>query len=104
MKLASPIPPLTKFTDRFDIAAPIDRKHPRAQVAMKRRIRPVAHARDQAVLERIDVAIFDMACIIGVIADEMLPEPRLPDAAPGARFVNGSLVDRVLAALRQNGS
>ena len=33
MKLASPIPSLTKLTDRFDIAAPIDRKHPRAHVA-----------------------------------------------------------------------
>jgi len=61
VKLVSPIPALTKLTDRFDIAAPIDRKHPRAHVAMKRWLRPVAHALDQAVLERIDVAIFDMA-------------------------------------------
>jgi hypothetical protein len=33
------------------------------------------------VLEWIDVAIFDMSCVIGVIADEMLPKPPLPDAA-----------------------
>jgi len=53
-------------------------------------MRPVAHALDQAVLERIDVAIFDMARVIGVIADEMLPKPPLPDAALAARPANGT--------------
>jgi hypothetical protein len=48
---------------------------------MKRRMPPVAHARDQSVLDRIDAAIFDMARVIGLVADRMLPEPPLPDAA-----------------------
>ena len=51
------------------MAAPIDRKHPRAHIAMKRRIRPAAHALDRAVLERINVAMFDRS---RVIADQML--------------------------------
>ena len=52
---------------------------------MKRGVRPIAHARDEAVLERIDVAIFDMARIVGLVADQVLPEPALPDAAFVAR-------------------
>src|SRR6266702_5258483 len=57
---------------------------------MKRRIRPVAHTRDQPVLERVDDAIFDMADIVGFIADQMLPEAALPNAAFGARLANGT--------------
>jgi len=53
-------------------------------------MRPVAHTRDQALLERIGVAIFDMSCVIGVIADEMLTKPPLPDAAVAARLANGT--------------
>jgi hypothetical protein len=38
-------------------------------VTVKRGIRPIAHARDKAVLERIDIAIFDMAFEIGFVTD-----------------------------------
>jgi len=62
-------------------AARIFRKYSRAHIAMKRGIRPVAHARDEAVLERADVAIFDVAGVVGLVTDQMLPEPALPDAA-----------------------
>src|SRR5260370_18483665 len=57
---------------------------------MKRRIRPVAHAGDQPVLERINNAIFDVADIVSFIADQMLPEASLPDAAFAARLANGA--------------
>jgi hypothetical protein len=55
---------------------------------MKRRIRPIADTRDPSVLDRIDVAIFDMARAISFVADPMLPEPPLPDAAFAARLAN----------------
>jgi len=57
---------------------------------MKRRVRPVADARDQAVFHRVDVTIFDMAGVIGLIADQMFPEAALPDAAFVACYPNGA--------------
>ena len=48
-------------------------------------MRPIAHAGDETVLDRIDVAILDVAAEIFIVADEMLPEPALPDAAFAAR-------------------
>jgi hypothetical protein len=48
---------------------------------MKRGVRPVAHPCDEAKLERVDVAVFDVAPIVGLVADQVLPEPPLPDAA-----------------------
>lgn len=48
-------------------------------------MRPVANARDEAVLDRIDGAIFDVAAEIFVVADQMFPEPALPDPAFAAR-------------------
>jgi hypothetical protein len=57
---------------------------------MKRRMRPIAHTRDQSVLDRIDAAIFDMAHVIGLVADQMLPEPTLPDAAFAAGRADGT--------------
>lgn len=79
---------LAELTDRLGVAAPIDRKHARAHVAMKRRIRPIADPRDQPMFERIDVAIFNMPRVVSLIADQMLPEPPLPDAAFAARPAN----------------
>ena len=57
---------------------------------MKRGMRPIAHARHEAVLERIDMAVFDMAGIISLVADRVLPEPALPDAAFAARNAYGT--------------
>src|SRR5216684_610221 len=48
---------------------------------MKRGIRPIAPARDEPVLEWIYITIFDMARIVSLIADQMLPKSALPDAA-----------------------
>ena len=51
-------------------------------------MRPIPHRFDQAVFHGVDVAIFDVARIIGVIADQVLPESPLPDAAFIARDPN----------------
>ena len=48
-------------------------------------MRPVADAADQAVLDRIDGAILDVAAEILVVADQMFPEAALPDGAFAAR-------------------
>ena len=73
-----------EITARSAVAGPILRKYSRAYIATKRRIRPVAHACDVAVFDRVDVAIFDMPHVVGPVADQMLPEPALPDAALAA--------------------
>jgi len=38
---------------------------------------PIADAPDQAVLDRIDVTILDVAAEILIVADQMFPEPTL---------------------------
>ena len=53
-------------------------------------MRPIAHTRDKAVLQWIDLAIFDMACVIDFVADQVLPEAALPDAALVASATNGT--------------
>jgi hypothetical protein len=57
----------------INIACPIERDESRLTVAMKRRMRPIADTLDQAMFHGIDVAIFDMARVIGFIADQVLP-------------------------------
>src|ERR1700751_3166220 len=51
-------------------------------------MRPIAHACDEPMLDRIDMAIFDVASIIGLIADQVFPKTALPDAALIAREAN----------------
>jgi hypothetical protein len=70
-----------EISARFAVASPVFRKHSSANVAMKRGMRPIAHTCDESVLERLDVAIFDMTRVIGLVTDQMLPESALPDAA-----------------------
>ena len=57
---------------------------------MKRGIRPIAYPRNEAMLERIDVAVFDLTRIIRLVADQVLPESALPDAAFVAGNTNGA--------------
>ena len=57
---------------------------------MKRRMRPIADALDQAVLHWIDVAIFDMAGVVRFVPDQMFPEPSLPYPAFVASDPNGT--------------
>ena len=45
---------------------------------MKRRMRPVAHTRDQAVLDGIEMDVVDVVLEIPVVADRVLPESSLP--------------------------
>jgi hypothetical protein len=52
---------------------------------MERGIRPIADAGDQAVLDRIDIAIRDVAAEILIVADQVFPKPALPDASFAAR-------------------
>ena len=76
---------LAKVAFRRDIARPILWKQLRPHVAMERRMRPIADARDQAVLDRIDITVLDVAAEILVVADQVFPKPTLPDASFAAR-------------------
>jgi len=53
-------------------------------------MRPIADAGDQAVLDRIDIAVLDVAAEILIVADQMLPKPTLPDASFAARNAHGA--------------
>ena len=45
---------------------------------MKRRMRPVAHAGDETMLDGINVDVIDVPFEIPVVADRMLPKSPLP--------------------------
>src|ERR1700759_3080171 len=53
-------------------------------------MRPIAYAVGKTMLDWIDVAIFDVNCIVGLIADKVLPETVLPNAALVTRGANGT--------------
>ena len=65
-------------------------------------MRPVADARDKAVFDRIDVAIFAVAAEILVVADQIFPEPALPDAAFAARDADRAARFGVRDGLRED--
>src|SRR4051794_14854752 len=67
------------------IARPIFRKQSRPYVAVERGMWPVADAADEAVLDRIDIAILDVAAKILIVADQMFLEAALPDGPFAAR-------------------
>jgi hypothetical protein len=58
-------------------------------VAVKRRIRPILHAPNQPVLDRIDVAILDVTRVVRIVPDQMFPEPPLPNPTLTARDATG---------------
>ena len=41
-------------------------------------MRPVSHARDEAMLDGIDVDVIDVSLKISIVADRMLPKSPLP--------------------------
>ena len=51
---------LAEFTERLELAGPVLRKQAGRHVAVKRRERPIAYVRDEAVVHGIDVAIFNV--------------------------------------------
>ena len=59
-------------------------------------MRPIADAGDQPVFDRIDVAVLDVAAEILFVADQVFPEPTLPDRA----FVAGNTNSAEALALR----
>jgi hypothetical protein len=67
----------------------MERKYATPDIAVEQRVRPILHAPGQAVLDRIEVTVFDMPRVIGVVANQMLPETSLPDTALVARFADG---------------
>src|SRR5690606_38695671 len=64
-----------------DFPRPIRRIHPSTHRAMKGGIRPIHHASDVAVLERVDMDVIHVTAKILLVADLVLPVAPLPDAA-----------------------
>jgi hypothetical protein len=56
---------------------------------MKRRMRPIAHPRHDAVFHRIDVTILDVTGIVRIVSNQMLPKSPLPYASLGPLSANG---------------
>ncbi len=46
---------------------------------MKGRIRPLGDRGDEAVPDRIEMQVIDMAAVIGLISDQVFPITPLPD-------------------------
>lgn len=55
---------LAEVPARLAVAAPVLRKYPRSDIAVKRGMRPVSHACDKSMPDRVDVAILDMARVV----------------------------------------
>ncbi len=83
--LAKPITFLTALSIIMTIlgliACPIRRIVTEFHMTMKRGRRPVAHPRNETVLDRIDMDIIKMPGKIAFIPDCVLPIAPLPDAA-----------------------
>ncbi len=54
---------------------------PKGHTATKGRERPICRVRGKRVLDRVEMHIVHVACVVPVIPDRVLPEPPLPDAA-----------------------
>ena len=51
-------------------------------------MRPIAHARNEAMLDGVDITVRDMPGVVSFVADHVLPKPPLPDAALIARLAD----------------
>src|SRR5690606_25991627 len=91
------------------LGAPIHRNKTGTHIPMEGRVRPIHHTRHHAVLHRIDVHIRHVRSQVTLVADGVLPEPRLPRRLPVVRHTSGeSLLDlapesRVIAAALGHG-
>src|SRR5467141_770990 len=71
--------PLSEIPTAFaDISGPVIRQQALSHTPVKRRMRPIAHARYESVLDRIEVDVIDMPREVALVADGVLPEPPLP--------------------------
>lgn len=60
---------------------PIQRINARSCVSMKRRVRPIRHPSDTAMLHRIEVDVIEMMFEVIIVGDQVLPVSALPEAA-----------------------
>ena len=67
------------------IARPVHRVVSKSYMAMERGPGPVAHPRDQPMLDGIDVDVIDMPNEVAFIPNGVLPIAALPDAALAPR-------------------
>ena len=58
-------------------------------MAMKAGVGPIGGSLDEAVFHRVVVDIVDVVAVVGVVADQVLPIPALPDAALATSLTYG---------------
>src|SRR5690606_38849757 len=88
---APPTPSLPRAQRRqlHALGAPIHRNKTGTHIPMEGRVRPIHHTRHHAVLHRIDVHIRHVRSQVTLVADGVLPEPRLPRRLPVVRHASG---------------
>ena len=52
-----------------------------SDVAMQAGMGPIGGALDEAVFHRVVMDVIDVVAVVGVVPDQVLPIPALPDAA-----------------------
>ena len=64
---------------------PIQRIDSFIDESLKRRMRPIPHALDPSMLDRVEMNVINVALVIIIIAYQMLPESALPDSTLASR-------------------
>ena len=72
--------------DAFGLCAlrwcgPIGWEEAALDMAMKAGVGPIGGSLDEAVFHRVVVDVVDVVAVVGVVPDQVLPIPALPDAA-----------------------
>jgi len=62
----------------IDIPGPIDRQQSLPHILMERRIWPIANARDEAMLHRVEMHVVSVPGKVGIVADGVFPISSLP--------------------------
>ena len=72
--------------DAFGLCAlrwcgPIGWEETALDVAVKAGVWPIDGSLDESVFHRVVVDVVDVVAVVGIVADQVLPIPALPDAA-----------------------
>ena len=60
-----------------------------SDVAMQAGVGPIGGALDEAVFHRVVMDVIDVVVVVGVVTDQVLPIPALPDAALATSLTYG---------------
>ena len=84
-RMQSPPLPCGNIHHRTPTPTPIQRIDSFIDESLKRRMRPIPHALDPSMLDRVEMNVINVALVIIIIAYQMLPESALPDSTLASR-------------------